>query len=211
MSSNSAKKGANKARSAEQAKLDQQQAQFDQQQQNMQPWLDAGKGALDRLNLASTGDMSNFYNSPDYQFTLDQGIKTVNRGQVGNLFGGGQSADLLRLGQGLASQQYGDWWNRQAGLAQVGQTQSQAMGNLGQNFSQMYGQGMSNIGNINQSAVENQGNIWGNVVGQLSGLFGQYQGQKQQSAQAPTWNYGGGQGSMYNFGNNVGNFMNWSG
>lgn len=218
--SKSSKKAAGAAGSAQDRALAEQQRQFDIAQENQRPFLDAAYGALDRQNQAMNGDFSSFYNAPDYQFALDQGIKTVNRGQVGNLFGGGTSADLMRFGQGLATQNYNNWWNRNAGLAGQGQVSAQNLAGLGSNYANMYSNTMGNIGDIRSSAIQNQGNLWGNAIGQIAGAAGQYFGNRnQQSSQAPTWNYGGnlfgqqastGQGSIYNFGNNVGNFRGWS-
>lgn len=201
LGSKGSKDAAKSGQGAQMAAIEEQRRQYDQSRQDMLPWLDAGRGALDRMNQAMAGDYSNFYNSPDYQFAYDQGMKAVQRGQPGNFWGGGQSADLARFGQGLATQNYGNWWNRNAGLANVGQTASQSLGGLGQNYANAYSTAMGNIGDIRSSSIQNQSNIWGNTIGQLGGLFGQYLGSRGSASS--------GQGSINNFGNNLDNFRGW--
>lgn len=64
------------------------------------------------------GTLSNLVNieqSPAYKWRYDQGLEAVNRTAAakGMLGSGNRLAELTKYGQGMASQEYGDEWNRQ--------------------------------------------------------------------------------------------------
>lgn len=112
-----------------------QRRQYDTTRADLAPYRETGYNALGRLNSAATGDMSSFQVSPDYNFVRSEG----NR-DIGNSFaakGGAASGNALRaLSQynaNLASGEFGNWWNRQAGLAGVGQNAVNTGGIVGQN------------------------------------------------------------------------------
>jgi hypothetical protein len=60
---------------------------------------------------------------PGYQFRQSEGQKGVERSAAarGGLFSGRAAKDLTRFNQGIASSEFGNAWNRLAGLAGVGQ------------------------------------------------------------------------------------------
>ena len=112
--------------------------QYDQTRQDQMPWMDAGKGALNRLQ--NPGE--NFTASPGYQFRLSEGQRGVQQSAAarGGAYSGNAMKALNDYNQGMASSEYGNWWNQQAGLAGVGQSSANAVGQFGANAS-------SNIGN----------------------------------------------------------------
>lgn len=93
------------------------------------PYYDVGTAALTQLGqlYGIGGDAAaaraQFTQSPDYQFALDQGTKALDRSAAskGMILSGGQVAASQRFGQGLATQQFGNYWNRLAQLAGFGQ------------------------------------------------------------------------------------------
>lgn len=89
------------------------------------PWRNAGASALPIIQR-EIGD--SFTASPGYQWVLDQATRGVNRGaNAQGLYGSGARANALtRTAAGLASQEYGNWYNRLAGLAGLGQTAVQS-------------------------------------------------------------------------------------
>lgn len=203
-----AKAGARASQQATDASIAEQQRQFDLTRADQKPWLDAGTSALGRLSAASTGDMSSFFKDPGYQFTLDQGLQMKDRGAAarGGLFSGGHQADLMRYGQGLASQEFGNWWNRQAGLAGVGQS---AANNLGQMGMTMAGNNanlrMGNADNLRQSSYargQAQSNMAGNIAG-IAGLLGNYYSNR------PTGMANGYTAPSYGFASGFGNNTGW--
>lgn len=124
-----------------------------------------------RAAPAIAGPMDDFIASPDYQFRQSEGARalTARQSALGLQDSGAAQKAALRYSQNLAAGEYGDWWNRQAGLAGVGQTAAAANQNLGQNFSNA-------TTNINQNKAQalgssyiNRGNIWGNYASNLGG------------------------------------------
>lgn len=184
LSSEGSKKGAQKGVSA------QDRARLEYQAYN-QPYYDAGTSAVDRLARLNAGDFTGFEASPDYQFSLDQGNEALTRAAAsrGSLNSGGTDVDLLTFGQGLASQNYGTYYNRLAQLAGMGQSAAQGLGGSASNAA-------NNIGQIQAGNAANQGAIWGSTIGQLGGLYGQYLG-NQSTYQRPVYQ---GQGAVGNFG-----------
>lgn len=92
---------------------------FDQASGEYQPYAEAGAGALERLQ-----DPTAFETSPGYAFRLAQGEEAIQRasGVSGSPYGGRTLKALQDYAQNTASAEYGNWWNRQAGLAGMGLT-----------------------------------------------------------------------------------------
>lgn len=72
-------------------------------------------------------DYSAFFKSPGYEFRMDEGVRARERGASakGMLMSGGMQRELTRYGQGLASSEFGNYANRLASLAGIGQTANQ--------------------------------------------------------------------------------------
>lgn len=178
MSNQSAKKGANAAADGQMASVLEQQRQYDQTRQDMMPWLDAGRQGLNQLSLLASGDMRGFYNSPEYAFTRDQGLQSLERGAAarGGLYSGGADADRMKFAAGLASQEYGNHWNRLAGLSGVGQATAGSLGQFGANAATNIGNAYGNIGNIRQSMYQQQGQNNAQMAGAVGGAFANWLG-----------------------------------
>lgn len=93
----------------------------------LQPFINTGVGAnniLSTLTGASGNapDFSTFTNSPDYQFALQQGnaglTNYLNATGLGK--SGGALAAVSQYNQGLATQQYGNYFHRLLQLSQLG-------------------------------------------------------------------------------------------
>lgn len=82
---------------------------------NGQPASAGGQGAI-------TAAMNQFTQSPDYQFAQQQGGLALDRSAAskGLLLSGAQLKDAQSFGQGLATQQFGNYWNRLSQLAGFG-------------------------------------------------------------------------------------------
>jgi hypothetical protein len=190
MQNNAASKAAAGQRNAANAAIAQQELNYNRTQTNLQPYLDAGTNALAQMNQANSGDYSGFNNSPDYQFALQQGIGGLDRSAAakGSLYSGGHSADLLNYASGLASQNYGNWYNRLAGLASQGQGAASNLGSIGNGQAAAIGGYLTNSGNASANATLQQGNQNANTVGQLSGVLGNLlggQGSQNASSYSP--------------------------
>lgn len=119
---NAANIQANAANQATQLQREMWQKQLELQQ----PWQQAGVNALARMQSGDIG----MYQDPSYKFRLGEGLKALDRQAAarGGLISGGALKAAQRYGQEAASQEYGNIWNRLAGLAGVGQAATNQMG-----------------------------------------------------------------------------------
>ena len=93
-------------------------------------------------------DYSAFFQSPGYQFRQDEGIRAIDRSASarGQLMSGGTLRELQRYGQGLASSEFGNYANRLASLAGIGQTANQQGFQAGVSAGGQVGRSTANIG-----------------------------------------------------------------
>jgi hypothetical protein len=180
---------------ANQATIAEQKRQYDLSRGDQMPWLTTGKENLGYLNQLNSGDFSRFTNSPDYQFALSEGMKGLDRSAAskGRLYSGGYGEDLTRFGQGLATQNYSNYYNRLSNLAGVGQTAATNLGTLGQNYANAYGTAQNNIGNARASGYANTANAWGNAATSIGSAAGDWWGSRDKT-----------QNGGWYLGNNVG-------
>lgn len=136
-------------------------------------------------------DWSSFFDSPDYQFALEQGNRSVNQGLAarGMSNSGAAMKELTRYGQGMASQQLGNYTNRLASLAGIGQTATQATGNAGMTAAGNMGAATMAAGDARASAYQQRGSAINNVINQGVGAF-------QLAQMQPNWG-GTAQPSIY--------------
>jgi type II secretory pathway pseudopilin PulG len=174
--SNAASRASRAQVAAGEAAAAQQQQQADQARADLAPFREAGVSALNRLNTASTGDMSNFFTSPDYSFVRSEGQR-----DIGNSFsarGGAASGNALtaltRYNQGLASGQYTNWWDRQLGLAGIGFNGTSATTQSGQAAANNISDIRLSQGDARASGIVGGANAWGNALGGLAGIYGDW-------------------------------------
>ena len=117
---------------ATKASLQLQRDIYNQNRTDQEPWRLAGVNALGQL----ANPNANFSASPDYQFRLNAGLEgvTQNRAVNGMLQSGSALKGLNDYAQNTASNEFGNWWNRQAGLANVGQTANAANAQSGSSY-----------------------------------------------------------------------------
>lgn len=147
------------AQAAEQAQQTQLQM-FNTAQAAEAPYNQVGQGATQTLaglygiNGAGGGtgaptaqSLAAFTQSPDYAFALQQGTQAMQRSAAagGTLISGGQLKAGQEFGQGLASQQYGNYYNRLLSLSQLGQSAATGISNSATNAG-------AQIGNSEQAA-----------------------------------------------------------
>lgn len=187
-----ASKNATKAQTAAADKsAELQRYMFDQQRADMQPFLDQGKQSLAELAQANQNPFSFDYNAmmadPGYAFRQAEANKAYERSAAarGGLFSGGTLRSLSRLNQDMASQEYGNAYNRAYGahndrlnrlasMSGVGQTAASSLGAAGQgyanNMSNIYGQ-TANAQAANYGA---QANMWGKVMNDGAQMYSLY-------------------------------------
>lgn len=134
---------------------------YEQSRADIEPYREAGVGALGRLEDISRGDFSGFETSPGYEFRLAEGQKAQERSAAarGGLLSGRGVKELERFAQGTASGEFANYWNRQAGLAGVGQTATGQTVQAGQAFGAQAGQNLQQAGTARASGYVGASNV----------------------------------------------------
>jgi hypothetical protein len=171
--SKAAEKSAQASQRATDASLQLQRDQYNQTRADQEPWRQAGVGALGRLQ----NPLANFQASPDYNFRMSEGLKAVNQNRAtsGLLNSGSALRGVSDYAQNTAAGEYGDWWNRQSGLAGVGQAANSANQQAGSQYANASQNAlMNNAGNL-ASSYQQQGNAWSGFYGGLAGSLKSYE------------------------------------
>ena len=186
-SSNAADTAAQASGAASDASIAEQRRQYDLSRADYQPFLTAGTGAVNRLaaGMAPGGEFSGSFDSagflanqdPGYGFRMSEGIKALDRSAAsrGGLLSGATLKGAQQYGQGLASQEYQNAFNRYQtnranqlnplqSLAGQGQTTANSLGSAGANMA-------SNIGNAYMTSAANTGNAAMAAAGQRQSAF----------------------------------------
>ena len=110
---------------------------------------------------------------PSYQFRFGEGRRAIeNRGAaMGKRFSGNMLKALTDYGQDYASQEYGNAYNRLAGIAGIAQSMNQQMGAAGQNYANAVGNMQGAIGDANANAAMAQGNAYSNMFNTAGQMF----------------------------------------
>lgn len=169
---------------ASQNALGLQQQMFQQGQQNLQPYMNLGAGASGQLaNLygipgvnGSTGqqpDFSSFTNSPDFLFAQSQGNKGVQQylASTGQTQGSAGQQAISSFNQGLASQQYGNYFNRLTSLAGMGQGAATSSAGMAAQFGQTGGNTMMAGGANLASGTIGSANAWSQGISGATSPF----------------------------------------
>lgn len=159
----------------------------DREAANVAEWKKNGgvDGVAGFGDLTKTFTGADLQNDPGYQFRLQQGTDAIenSRAASGGLFSGAAGKALTEYGQGFASQEFGNAYNRfnndqsnlfnrLSGLSGTGQTANQQVAQAGKNYANQAGQNMIGAGNAQAANSLAQGNIWGNLLNQGAAGFG---------------------------------------
>ena len=201
MSSDAASDAANQANAQNQRGLDLQREMFDEQKRLSEPYRQAGLTGQNRLMemLGLGGDtgaagygryakdfgMQDFQQDPGYAFRLSEGLKQLGsqaRAQ-GGAGGGRTMMGIQNYAQGLASQEYGNAFNRyqtnrQNQLAPLGSLMSSGQAAAAGQAAQagQYGANASNM--LSQMGVNTGGatlagsSAYGKAIGDIGAQFG---------------------------------------
>lgn len=136
--------------------------------------VDAGSDAPGTFQPGSEEfDFSGFYESPGYQFRLEEGNKAIeNRlAASGRLDSGAGTKDFIRFNQGMASDEFNNFTNQLFNLAGFGQTANQSTSNALQNTGNQVGQAFANQGTVQASGIVGAANAQSNALAGLPGAF----------------------------------------
>lgn len=185
MASNASKDAANSAAQAQENAANQANATqlkiYNQNTANETPFMNNGTAANNQLAelMGLNGqapDYSAFLNSPTYKFAEQQGMAGLDASAAarGNLFSGGYGKQLVGFNQGLATQQFNNYYNQLAGLSGTGLSAANALAGVGTNYANQVGQNDTNAGTAMASGYLQNGqanaNLYNNL-GQIAGNF----------------------------------------
>lgn len=156
-----------------------QTSEFNQTTANNKPFLDTGTAALTQLgslyglNPGQSGTPSgndqnaSFYQSPDYQFTLGQGIKGIDAGAAagGMLDSGATRKAEAEYAGNLASTQFNNYATRLQGLAGIGQSAANNQATQNTNYA-------NNISNLAGAQGQTDTNLLTSLAGQAQYAIG---------------------------------------
>ena len=173
-----------------------QQAMFERQVELQEPFRQAGLTAQNRLmtllglgpdttaaeygTMARPFDMQAFEQDPGYAFRMQEGMRALERSAAarGGMLSGNALRGITRFGQDLASQEYGNAFNRfqierQARLNPLqslmggGQSAANVLTGAAGGYGQQLGEGAATLGNIRASQYMGRANA---MAGALQGL-----------------------------------------
>jgi hypothetical protein len=167
----------------QQKALDLQQRMYEEGVARQRPFLQGGTEDYNRLRSLMSGGpgaaQQFLQMDPGYGFRLSEGMKALDRQAAarGGLISGAALKGAQRYGQDLASQEFGNAYNRLARLAELGPSSAGVMNSLGQNYATGAGSVYGQLGETGANAALTRGSTYSGGLNQLSRLAGQYFGQ----------------------------------
>lgn len=143
-----------------------------------------------RPKQASGPDLSPFWQSPDYNFVRSEGNRGVERSAAarGGAFSGNALRALDEFNSNLASSEFGNYFNRQAAIAGIGQTANQNTARAGMQTAGNIGNALMYGGDARASGVINSANAWGDALGGAAGFLGRWaEGRNKPSGGLGRW------------------------
>lgn len=163
--SNASKKAAKVQERLGREAIAEERRQYDLTREDLAPWRIAG-GAAINAGAAMLQPGYDYKTSPGYQFRFSEGQRAVESGGAakGMLMSGGTLKDLARFGDGLASADFNDQFNRQMAIAGGGQQAATSLGQLGGAMAGRIGDTLTGIGNARASGYMGSANAWINGI-----------------------------------------------
>ena len=184
MGASAAKKAAKAQAATAMEALKFHKAAYNETKENTQDYRNAGAEGVNLLS-ALLQDPNAIQDSAAYQFRRNEGLEALDRAALarGNAFSGAQAKGLQDYASGLASQEYGNQFQRlfnTAGmglnatntLANVATSTATNMGNLLQDAANYKAQGMANSGNALMSGLGGARPYMGEAIPYIQKLFG---------------------------------------
>jgi hypothetical protein len=114
-------------------------------------------------------DYSAFYKSPDFEFRRNEGLRGINNSFAarGGALSGNALRALTQFNSDLAAGEFGNYFNRQAALAGIGQTATNTSAQAGLATGARIGNALMEGGNARASGIAGQ---YDAIGGALSGL-----------------------------------------
>lgn len=171
---------------ASQAGIAEQQRQFDAIQKLLQPYVQAGPGALtgqqNLIGLNGAGPQQSaidaLQQSPQFTSALQLGERSIlsNASATGGLRGGNVQAALAQFSPQLLSQMINDQYSRLGGITSMGQNSAVMQGNAGMQTGNNVTQLLGQVGQAQAGGALGQGRATAGWVNSATGALGQFAG-----------------------------------
>jgi hypothetical protein len=177
---------------------------FNRQVELQQPMIDVRNNMLPELVEASRYTpfgMEQFQQDPGYGFRLKEGLRALESSAAarGGLLSGNAMRGITRYGQGLASEEFTNAFNRYQteraarlnplqSLVGLGQTSANTLGSAAGQYGQTMAQNAAQMGNIRASGYVGQANA---LTGALGQGLNYYQNQQMMDRYFPQLTAGG--------------------
>ena len=148
---------------------------YQQNRADLAPWRAAGVGALGQLvDLTTPGkQLDTAMLDPGYAFRQQEGQNALDNAAraAGRFYSGRQLKDTAAYNQNFATGEFGNVYNRLAGLAGTGQAATNQTGAFGQNTAQSVANNQTSAGANRASGYMGVGNaITGGITGYLNNM-----------------------------------------
>lgn len=148
---------------------------YQQNRADLAPWRTAGVGALGQLvDLTTPGkQLDTAMLDPGYAFRQQEGQNALDNAAraAGRFYSGRQLKDTAAYNQNFATGEFGNVYNRLAGLAGTGQAATNQTGAFGQNTAQSVANNQTSAGANRASGYMGVGNaITGGITGYLNNM-----------------------------------------
>jgi hypothetical protein len=179
-----------------------QDKQYQQTRKDQLPFLEAGYKGQNRLmdllglseNTGATGygsmaknfSMADYQADPGYAFRMSEGLKALDRTAAarGGMLSGAALRGATRYGQGLASEEYTNAYNRYntnrenilnplLSISGKGQLTANELGTTGANYATNAGQAYMNAGDARASGYIGNAKAWNQAIGGVTNALGQ--------------------------------------
>lgn len=198
MSANASKSAAKTQANAANRATDLQREMYEQGRTDQAPYRDTGNLYLNKLShllgqapdgsggtdpnygrLSQSFDMGKFQQDPGYAFRQQEGERGLQRAAAaGGMMGSGRYLkDAMKYNSGLASQEYGQAYdrynndndkqfNRYAAMAGIGQTAANNLSSGAANFGRQAGENMMGAANARAAGMVGGANAFNGAIGQ---------------------------------------------
>lgn len=174
-----------------------------------EPWRQAGIGALGQLEAGTAGGgdfnrdftLADFNRDPSYKFRMSEGLKGVEASAAarGGALSGGALKGIQQYGQEVASQEYGNAYNRfnadrdrrfnrLSSIAGLGQTATRDVAQQGSSMAGRVGDLMTQAGNARASGYVGSANAINQGLGTVANAFS---GSNVAPRGGGAWDFGG--------------------
>jgi hypothetical protein len=173
---------AKQAAAVQQQAMEYQKANYDKSRGDLDPFIQNGTGASNLLAEAyglkgktalGQSSLEAFRNSPDYQFALKGGSEALDNSAAakGGALGGNQIRAQTEYGQGLATQNLQNYFQRLSGMSGQGIQAGGILGQIGTGVGAQVGASANNIGtSLMGAGTADASGILGMTKGFQSGL-----------------------------------------